>query len=183
VMSRNVCFVGMPGAGKSRVAQLVGRRLGRRVADTDTELERWTGSTVPELFEEHGEAGFRRLEHDVVAELATFHDLVVSLGGGAVLDDDNVAALLLTGVLVHLDAPVEVLARRIEGGPERPLLAGDLHGRLRATHAARDARYREVADVTLDATRSPRGVADAVIQWAAAQGDVLTPSEHEQVMT
>lgn len=182
-MSRNLCLMGMPGVGKTRLGGILGRRLGRRVADTDEELTRWTKRSVPELFEERGEEGFRALERQVVEELSRFHDLVVSLGGGAVLRDDNVASLLLSGVLVHLDAPPEVLIGRLGGGAPRPLLDGDLAARVRATHAERDARYRAVADVTIDATRAPDEVADTVLAWALAQGDVLTPSEHEEVMT
>ena len=183
VMSRNVCLVGMMGVGKSTVATLVGDRLGRRVADTDEEIRRWTGASIPELFESKGEAGFRELERQVVEELATYHDLVLSLGGGAVLRDDNVASLLLSGVIVHLDVDPDLLIARLGDGADRPLLAGDLAAQVHATHAARDARYRSVADVTVDASGSPAEVTDAVITWALAQGDVLTPSEHEQVMT
>ena len=182
-MSRNVCLTGMPGVGKSTVAEIVGDRLGRRVADTDQEIERWTGRTIPELFESEGEAGFRALERQVVAELSRFNDLVLSLGGGVVLDDANVTDLLLTGVLLHLDAPPEVLIDRLKSGEVRPLLSGNLQAQLRDTHAARDERYRTVADVTLDATRPAAEVAEDVIRWALQQGDVLTPSEHEQVMT
>lgn len=182
-MSRNVCFIGMPGSGKSTVGALVGRRLGRRTADTDEEVRRWTGRTIPELFDEHGESGFRELERQVVEELATYHDLVIGLGGGAVLRDDVVASLMLTGVLVHLDAPPDVLVARLSGAEQRPLLAGDLVERVAQTHHQRDARYRAVADVTLDATGPAEHVAEAAVQWALAQGDVLTPSEHEQVMT
>jgi shikimate kinase len=190
-MSRNLCLVGMMGVGKSTVAALLGERLGRRVADTDDEIRGWTGRSIPELFMEHGEAGFRELERRVVEELATFHDLVISLGGGAVLRDDNVASLTLTGVAIHLDAPVEVLVERLTGGEadDRPLLGGpggsedELVERLRSTAEERDDRYREVADVTIDASGAPDAVAEAIIEWALAQTDVLTPSEHEQVMT
>jgi len=182
-MSRNLCLIGMPGAGKSRIGAILADRLGRRLADSDDELCRWTGKSIPELFAVHGEAGFRRLECRVVEELATYHDLVVSLGGGAVLDDDNVAALLLTGVLVYLDVAPDVLVERLEGDTGRPLLAGDLGSRLHATHAERAPRYRAVADTHVDASKAPEAVADDVITWALAQGDVLTPSEHEQVMT
>ncbi len=182
MMSRNVCLTGMMGAGKTTVATIVADRLGRRMADTDDELRRWTGRSIPELFAEHGERGFRDLERRVVEELATFHDLVVALGGGVVLRDDNVASLLLTGVLVHLDAPPDVLAARLGGDTDRPLLHGDVDAKVRATHAERHDRYLDVADVTIDATRPADEVAQDVLDWALAQGDVLTPSEHEQVM-
>jgi shikimate kinase len=190
-MSRNLCLVGMMGAGKSTVAALLGERLGRRVADTDDEVRGWTGRSIPELFMEHGEPGFREFERRVVEELATFHDLVISLGGGAVLRDDNVASLALTGVIVHLDVPVEVLVERLRGGgaDDRPLLGGpggsedELVQRLRSTSKERDPRYREVADVTIDASGTPETVTEAIIEWALDQTDVLTPSEHEQVMT
>lgn len=190
-MSRNLCLVGMMGVGKSTVAAELGDRLGRRVADTDDEIRGWTKRSIPELFAEHGEPGFRELERQVIEELATFHDLVISLGGGAVLRDDNVASLMLTGVVVHLDAPVEVLAARLTEAEadDRPLLGGpggsrdQLLERLRTTAEERDARYREVADVTIDADTSPEKVTEEILQWALNQTDVLTPSEHEQVMT
>lgn len=182
-MSRNLCLIGMMGAGKSTVATVLGERLGRRVADTDDEIRTWTGKTIPALFEDHGEEGFRELEHRVVDELSTFHDLVIALGGGAVLRDDNVAGLLLTGVLVYLDVPPQVLVERLRDDTDRPLLAGDLHERVHTTHAQRHARYLEVADVTIDGARPPEAIVDDIAAWALDQGDVLTPSEHEQVMT
>ena len=190
MMSRNICLIGMMGAGKSTVASLLGDRLGRRVGDTDGEIRSWTDKSIPDLFLEHGEEGFRELERHVIEELATFHDLVLSLGGGAVLRDDNVASLMLTGVIVHLDVPVEDLVARLQdgGADDRPLLGGpggttqELLERLRATSEARAPRYREVADVTIDTSGDPAEVAEEIIAWALSQKDVLTPSEHEQVM-
>ncbi len=188
MMSRNLCLAGMMGAGKTTVAQILGQRLGRRVVDSDHEIERWTGQTVAALFASVGEAGFRDLERTVVAELARPADLVISLGGGTIISDENVAALRLTGVIVHLDAPVEILARRLEAaGDSRPLLngVGDLavEARLRALSEERAARYGQVCDVVVDAVASPDEVASEILAWAMAQGDILTPSEHEQVMT
>jgi shikimate kinase len=158
MMSRNLCLIGMMGSGKSTVAAVLGQRLGRRVVDTDEEIRRWTGSSIPELFAAHGEAGFRDLERQVVEQLAMLH---------------------------HLDVPPEVIVQRLraEGGDDRPLLAGDLEGQVHATHAARVERYRSVADVSVDASGTPDDVAAQIVAWAMEQGDVLTPSEHEQVMT
>ncbi|MEX0836154.1 MAG: shikimate kinase [Nitriliruptor sp.] len=185
MLSRNLALYGMMGAGKSTVGRAVADRLGRRFADTDTELERWTGRPIPELFLAHGEPGFRDLERQVVEELAGFHDLVLALGGGTVLRDDNVASLLLTGTLVELRTTPEVLLERLRDEADgRPLLAGeDLETRLRATYADREARYAAVADVTIDAGRAIDEVVADVVAFALDAGDILTPSEHEQVMT
>jgi shikimate kinase len=184
VVSRNLALYGMMGVGKSTVGRAVADRLGRRFADTDAELVRWTGRSIPELFLDHGEAGFRDLERQVVEELAGYHDLVLALGGGTVLRDDNVASLLLTGVLVELRAAPEVLLERLTAEAEgRPLLAGeDLETRIRQTLAEREDRYAAVADVSVDAGRDVELVVEDVVTFAREAGDVLTPSEHEQVM-
>lgn len=183
-MSRNIALVGMMGAGKTTVARLVAEALGRRAVDTDDEIVRWVGKPVPAIFAETGEAGFRDLERQVVGELARFTDLVLALGGGAVLDADNVANLLLTGVIVELRATPEVLVERLRAEADgRPLLAGDdLDATVRRTLAERAGRYDEVSDLTVDAGRPPTDVAREIVGWALSAGDVLTPSEHEQVM-
>jgi shikimate kinase len=185
-MSRSIALVGMMGAGKSTVATRLGERLGRGVVDTDDEVRGWTGKPIPELFALHGEEGFRTLERTVIEEVSKIQDLVISLGGGAVLRDDNVASLLLTSVIVHLDVPPETLVERLRDQvQDRPLLSGahDLDDQVRHTYEARVDRYREVADLDLDANRPADEVVEQIIQWALKQGDVLTPSEHEQVMT
>lgn len=184
MVSRNLALYGMMGVGKSTVGQAVADRLGRRFADTDVELVRWTGRSIPELFLDHGEAGFRDLERQVVEELAQYHDLVLALGGGTVLRDDNVASLLLTGVLIELRATPDVLLARLRAEADgRPLLAGeDLATRIRTTLAEREERYATVADVSIDAGRDLTLVVEDVLTFAREAGDVLTPSEHEQVM-
>lgn len=184
MQGRNLVLYGMMGTGKTTVGGLVATRLGRRLADTDTEIERWAGRPIPELWARHGEAGFRQLERQVVVELSRFHDLVVAVGGGTILDDDNVADLLLSGVLIELHADPDVLIERLRAEADgRPLLAGeDLDTRVRDTYAARAARYSAVADVRIDAAQALDDVVSDTLDWAREAGDVLTPSEHEQVM-
>lgn len=190
-MSRNICLAGMMATGKTTVATLVADRLGRRLVDTDAEIVAWQKMSIPEIFARHGHDGFRSMEASVVRELAGCHDLVMALGGGAVLRGDNVDVLRLSSVLVVLDAEVDVLVERVlADGPIRPLLMVDgkaptretLTARIAITRQERLERYRQVADLIVDADRSPEAVADTIVAWAAAQGDVLTPSEHEQVM-
>lgn len=183
-MSRNIALMGMMGAGKSTVAVEVANLLDRTAVDTDAEIEAWVGKPIPAIFADHGEPTFRDLERQVVAELAKADDLVISLGGGVVLADDNVATLTLTGVLIELRTTPEVLVQRLRGSAaSRPLLAEeDLPERIRQMVADRGPRYAEVADVTVDAGRQPEGVAREILDWALATGEILTPAEHEQVM-
>lgn len=183
-MSRSIALAGMMGVGKTTIGGVVAARLGRRLVDTDAELAAHVGTSITDLVAERGVAVLRRVERDVVREVAVHNDLVIALGGGAVLDDANVADLLLTGVVVHLDAPPAVLADRLDGPAvaARPLLGDDPVGSLAALHAQRDRRYREVADVTLDATGGVDVVAERVVQWVRGAGDVLTPSEYEVTM-
>lgn len=183
MLSRNLAVYGMMGAGKTTVGRVLADRLGRRFADTDAELVRWAGQPIPDIFAERGEVGFRRMERQVVAELSGYHDLVLALGGGTVLSDDNVTDLLLTGVLVELRASPEVLVDRLRAEADgRPLLAGDLDERVRTTLADRSGRYAAVADLTVDADRDVATIVTEVLDWTREAGDVLTPSEHEQVM-
>lgn len=188
-MSRTIALSGMMGAGKTTVGAEVARRLGRRLVDTDVEVERHLGRPIRTIVADVGIDGFREFEHQVVRQVLAHDDLVVALGGGAVLDDRNVAELLLTGVLVHLDVGIKVLVERLtrpgadmDEVRRRPLLAGDPLQTLVRLHEERDARYREVADVVVDAAGAPDEVAGAVLAWARGAGDVLTPSEHEVTM-
>ena len=185
-MSRTIALTGMPGAGKSAVGRVVAARLGRRFVDTDDEIERALSRPITTIVEEAGLPYFREVEHQIVRRVLHHDDLVVGLGGGAVLRDDNVAEVVLTGVLVHLDVPVATLLDRLLADPDevarRPLLHEDPATSLRRLHAERDRRYREVADVVVDAAGPAAEVAEDVLRWARGAGDVLTPSEHEQTM-
>jgi len=144
--------VGMMGAGKSAVGQVLARELGRPFVDTDERIESEAGCSVAEVFEREGEAGFRRREADVirrVAEQAARAGAVVALGGGAIAQPSAPERLARSGLVVYLRARPERLAARIagvDGGASRPLLAGlTAEGRLerlRALLAEREPAYR-----------------------------------------
>ena len=182
-MSRNICLYGMMGVGKTTVGRRLADRLNRGFVDTDDLIVQRAGRPIPVIFAEDGEAYFRALEHQVIRDIAAVDDLVVSLGGGAVLSDANVAELLLSGLLVQLTAPADVLAERLRDEADgRPLLAGDVDERVRVTLEQRADRYGEVADLTIDADAPPEQVVENILERLMAMRDVLTPSEHERVM-
>jgi shikimate kinase len=185
-LSRTVALTGMPGAGKSTVGRLVAARLGRGFVDVDDEIEKALRRPITQIVDEAGIEYFREVEHQMIRQVLRHDDVVVALGGGAVLRDANVAELLLTGVLVHLDVPVDELARRLTADAEqvatRPLLDGDPVAALHRLHEERDARYRAVAEHVVVATGDAADVAEEIVTWARLAGDVLTPSEHEVTM-
>ena len=102
------------GAGKSTVGPHVARALGYFFVDADEEIQRRSRRTIPDLFRVEGEAFFRELEARIVQELTDRSQMVVALGGGAILNPESRQRLLGTGSLVYLRAKWETLLRRLE---------------------------------------------------------------------
>lgn len=139
------------GAGKTTVGQALARRLGAPYFDSDRQVERRTGLTVPEIFAARGEAAFRAEERAALVEaLGAEGPVVVSVAGGAVLDADNRRMLRQGGTVVWLRADVETLAARVGAGAGRPLLGHDPAAALAQLYEARRPVYAEVADVVVD---------------------------------
>lgn len=167
-MSRIVVLVGMMGAGKTTVGRSVASRLGVDFVDTDDLVEARAGKSVRDIFASDGEAAFRTLESQVLAEsLKSPVDVVVAAAGGTVLSESNRAALREhADVVVWLDADVSALGERASRGAHRPLLDGDVEDRLMALDGERRVLYQSVADVRLDTTG--KGIAEVVQEVAAA---------------
>ncbi len=142
-------LVGMMGAGKSTVGRLVARQLNYQFFDTDTLIEDCTGQTIPEIFASSGEAGFRQIERQVLAEIAAYTKLVVATGGGIVLDPLN-WSYLHNGIVVWLDVPVDILHHRLASSSHRrPLLeTDDPKAVLSSIYNLRRDRYAQ-ADIQL----------------------------------
>ncbi len=166
-------LVGPAGAGKSAVAARVARSAGAAVIDTDAAVVALDGRSVPEIFAADGEAAFRDLERAAVADALTVTGAVVSLGGGAVMDEASRCALREVGEagvpVVRLEVTWRSVSRRLRGGEGRPLLAGDARGAWTALALARAPLYAEVATAVVDTDgRWPRQVAADVIALLTA---------------
>ena len=121
--AETLALAGMMGCGKSTVARLLGRLLGRRVVHLDEEIVRAAGRPIAAIFAEDGEPRFRALEREAVAALPA--GVVADLGGGAFCDPASAARLLAVGRVVFLDVSAAEAARRLRpgvGDGVRPLL-------------------------------------------------------------
>lgn len=120
---KNIILTGFMGTGKSTLGRLLAQELGYRFIDTDSEIESRIGQTIAELFQEQGEQAFRKLEQELVYELAEQQGLVISTGGGLVLNPQNVAALQSSGQIICLTASAEEILERVSAQQHiRPLL-------------------------------------------------------------
>jgi shikimate kinase len=157
-----VVLVGAMGAGKTTVGRLVADALGVGFLDTDEVVEHETGRTVSEIFVDDGEAHFRALEKVAVAQSAARHDGVLALGGGAVLDAAT-RELLDGHRVVFLRVGLSDAAQRVGLGVSRPLLLGNVRGRIKQLLDERAPVYEAVATHVVDTDGRPAAeVADEV---------------------
>ncbi|MGH9094246.1 MAG: shikimate kinase [Acidimicrobiales bacterium] len=160
-----ILLVGMMGAGKSTVGRLLAERLERPYLDSDDEILRRTGRTVPEIWHAEGEAAFRREEAAALADAVAGTDpIVVSVAGGAVLDPVNRELVRRGGLVVWLRARVSTLTGRVGDGHGRPLLEDDPVRVLAELSTQRAPVYEDLADLTVDVDdRSPDEIVDAIL--------------------
>jgi shikimate kinase len=154
-MPNTVSLIGYRGTGKSTVGMRLARRLKRTWIDADNEVERRAGRTIKEIFAEEGEPAFRQLERDVIVDLLGRQRLVLSTGGGAILNPETRRDLRLAGPVVWLTASVETIAARIlsdsSSASRRPkLTVGGGIAEIRQLLEVREPFYRECASIIVE---------------------------------
>ena len=163
----------MMASGKTTVGRIVAGRLGWAYVDSDEQVQERTGRTVKQIFDEDGEAAFRKEERLALeAAVADGQPRVISVAGGAILDPANRTLLREAGTVAWLRADPDVLAQRVEqsGQGHRPLLGDDPKGNLERLDAERRPIYEELAEVIVDVGgRTPDEVAEHLVQELAAR--------------
>lgn len=105
----NIVFVGMPGCGKSTIAEALGKTLNRKVVDADAEIVKSAGCSIPEIFAIHGEAEFRRIEAHVLSTLGKESGLIIATGGGCVTQPQNYKSLHRNGTIIYITRQLDKL--------------------------------------------------------------------------
>ena len=141
-MNKNIItLTGFMGSGKSYISKILARELGYKLIDTDEQIVKNQGKSIPQIMSEVGEQGFRQIEKEVIADLLNYDFLVLSVGGGAILHN---ADLLMNGsTVVFLDTDFKVCYERIKNDKNRPLAFGKTYDQVFDIYSQRLEKYQK----------------------------------------
>lgn len=162
----SVFIVGPMGAGKTTIGRLLAKQLGREFVDSDWYVESQTGADIAWIFAKEGEAGFRARETRAIDELTQYKQIILATGGGAVMSAENRAFLHQRGIVVYLNAPVDVQMVRTAKDKSRPLLQQPNPRKiLQELYKKRDPLYRQVAHIIMPTGHTyPRNMVNQLLQ-------------------
>lgn len=126
-LDKNIYLIGFMGAGKSSVSRAMAELSDLEEVDMDAAIVSREGMSIPQIFENKGEAYFRKAETEVLKELAGKQGMIVSCGGGTVLKEENREIMKGSGEVVFLSATPETIFERVKNGRNRPLLNGHMN--------------------------------------------------------
>lgn len=162
----SIVLVGAPGAGKSCVGRLLAVKLDTTFVDVDNRIEQVVGKPIAEIFADEGEARFREMEESATLELMEGGG-VVSLGGGAVMNP-RIRVAMQGHDVVWLEVSISQATRRVGMNSVRPLLLGNVRGRLIELLRERTPWYEEVAGTRI--MTDNRRPSDVAAELAVARG-------------
>lgn len=152
----NIYLCGFMGCGKSTVGKILAEKLNMNFTDADDEIAALAGMTIPEIFEKHGEEGFRNTETQVFKALSEKSGFVAACGGGAALRKENRELMKKSGKTVFLKVPEENLIKRLRRDENpRPVIKNKTDEEIISLYRERLPAYHEAADSAVDCCEDP----------------------------
>lgn len=150
-MKNNIALIGFMGSGKTTLGKLLAKSLDMKFVDIDRTISIREKKTIPEIFEEHGERYFRDLERKIIEEESKDNNIVISTGGGAIIDNANIKNLKESSFVVFLDCDLMTIYERVKNSKTRPLLnnCDNLLETLDNLYSKRRILYEISADFTI----------------------------------
>jgi len=148
--SNNVFVVGPMGVGKTTIGRILSKELGLKFIDVDEEIERRAGANISWIFDVEGEGRFRDRETQVLEDLTSMKNVLLSTGGGAVLRKENRKWLETRGLVIYLIADADILVKRTKNDNKRPLLRGkNVKKMIETILRERGYLYEQVSDIVI----------------------------------
>ena len=166
-MKTSIALIGFMGTGNTAVGKVLATKLGREFIELDSMIEKKAGKTIPEIFQQDGEIGFRELEIEVNKEVAGKENVVIACGGGIVLNKINIDRLREECVIVYLTASPRIILERTSGDKdERPLLSvSDRASQIKELLRFRQPFYERAADIRINTSKlDVYSVAELIIE-------------------
>ena len=162
----NIFLIGPMGVGKTTIGRLLAELLQLKFYDSDEEIEQTTGAPISWIFDVEGESGFRQREKKAIEELTQKNKIVLSTGGGAVLDAENQKLLASRGQVVYLKLSLESQWQRVQKDKSRPLLqTGDPKKKLEQLHKEREKLYLAIANQIIETNgQTPHSICKQIIK-------------------
>lgn len=162
---KNIVLLGFMGTGKTTVAKELSRRLKKEYVEIDDLIEKDQKDTIENIFKNKGETYFRQVEKNITKKISQKEDLVISTGGGVVLDEENIKNLKKNGILICLEANPKVILERVKKETQRPLLkVKNPKQRIKELLEKRRPFYQK-ADFYIDTSNlSIQEVADKIVE-------------------
>lgn len=150
-MKANIALIGFMGSGKTTIGRILARSLDMKFIDIDRCISMKEKRTIPEIFEEHGEKYFRDLERSIIEEESKDNNIVISTGGGAIIDNVNIKNLKSTSFVVYLDCDVNTIYERVKRSKTRPLLTNseDMLQTIQELYDKRQTLYKISSDFSI----------------------------------
>ena len=142
-----ICIIGMPGSGKSTIGRILSKKLNYKFFDTDENIEDETKTKIKDIFAQEGEAHFRELETRVLSKLLKINKIVISTGGGIILENKNILNKCFN---IYLQCDEDVLIERASRNKDRPLLYKDIKKNMKNLFNERKDIYNNLADLKIN---------------------------------
>lgn len=145
----NIVLIGFMGSGKTTIGKALASILNMKFIDTDELIENQQGITIKDIFADFGELRFRTIETEIIRSLELIDGHIISVGGGAVMKEENFKALRDIGLIIFLDAPIDKIIKNLEGS-FRPLVGNTIdRDKMSELLKSRYSTYRK-ADIIIN---------------------------------
>lgn len=149
-MKDNIALIGFMGSGKTTIGKILAKYLDMKFIDIDKMIAAREKKSIPEIFEEKGEQYFRQLEREIVFDESLNNNIVISTGGGVIIDNENIKNLRETSFIVYLDCTLDCIYERVKNSKNRPLLnVENMYEKIKELHQKRELLYKISCDFSV----------------------------------